>query len=110
MIGSLLLPVPGVLDFGIGEWLIILVIILVLFGGRKIPSLARDLGLGIREFRKSMTGFGEEVATSARFEEEKAQEEEHVEPVKRLPAAKKTAKKKSARPAKAPAAKKSRRT
>ncbi|MCB1165177.1 MAG: twin-arginine translocase TatA/TatE family subunit [Leptospiraceae bacterium] len=43
---------------GIGpmEWVIILAVILILFGGRKIPQLAKDLGSGIREFRKSVTG------------------------------------------------------
>ncbi len=34
--------------------LIILVIILVLFGGRKLPELMRGLGTGIREFKEGM--------------------------------------------------------
>jgi sec-independent protein translocase protein TatA len=34
--------------------LIILVIILVLFGGRKLPELMRGLGQGIREFKEGM--------------------------------------------------------
>lgn len=38
------------------ELIIILVIVLLLFGGRKIPQLARDIGLGIKEFRKSLSG------------------------------------------------------
>lgn len=42
---------------GIGgtELFIILVIVLLLFGGRKIPQLAKDIGLGIKEFRKSLS-------------------------------------------------------
>ena len=42
-------------SIGIPEILIILVIVLILFGGRKIPQLARDLGTGIREFKRSLT-------------------------------------------------------
>ena len=42
----------------IGPWemMVILVIVLILFGGGKIPQLAKDLGEGIKEFRKSMSG------------------------------------------------------
>ena len=43
-------------NFGLPEWTIILVLVLLLFGGRKIPQLAKDLGSGIREFRKSLGG------------------------------------------------------
>ena len=41
--------------FGIGgsELLIILMIILLLFGGSKLPSLARGLGQSIKEFKKA---------------------------------------------------------
>lgn len=39
-------------SFGGLEWLLIIVIILLLFGARKIPELARGISQGIREFRK----------------------------------------------------------
>ena len=35
------------------EWIIILLAIVLLFGGRKIPELMRGLGKGIREFKDS---------------------------------------------------------
>jgi len=35
------------------EWIIILLAIVLLFGGRKIPELMRGLGRGIREFKDS---------------------------------------------------------
>jgi sec-independent protein translocase protein TatA len=41
---------------GFPELLIIFFIILLLFGANKIPKIARDLGGGIREFKKSMNG------------------------------------------------------
>lgn len=43
-------------DIGIPELVLILVIILVLFGGKKIPELTRSIGESIREFKKGMNG------------------------------------------------------
>ena len=39
-------------NFGGGELLVVLIIVLVIFGGAKIPQLARSLGTAQREFRK----------------------------------------------------------
>ena len=44
---------------GIWELVIIFLIILVVFGAGKIPKIAKDLGSGIREFKKSISGEGE---------------------------------------------------
>ena len=41
---------------GLPELLVILLIVLLIFGGRKIPEIARGLGEGIRNFRESMRG------------------------------------------------------
>jgi len=41
-------------NIGMGELLVILVIILLLFGGRKIPEMMRGLGKGVSEFKKGM--------------------------------------------------------
>ena len=41
---------------GMPELLIILVIILVLFGSRRIPDLAKGLGEGIRNFKSGIRG------------------------------------------------------
>jgi len=38
------------------HWLIILVVVLILFGGRKIPELMRGLGEGVRGFKEGMQG------------------------------------------------------
>lgn len=51
--------------FGIGstELLIVLGLVLLLFGGSRIPSLARSLGQSITEFKKGVKGIDEEVET-----------------------------------------------
>jgi len=41
---------------GTGELIVILCVVLVLFGGKKLPELARSLGIGIREFKKACNG------------------------------------------------------
>ncbi len=35
------------------EWVIILIVVLVLFGGKKLPELAKGLGQGIKEFKSA---------------------------------------------------------
>lgn len=48
---------------GIGptEWIVIIVALLVLFGGRKIPEFMKGLGQGMREFKKGLRGDDDEV-------------------------------------------------
>ena len=55
------------------EILIILVIVLVLFGGRKIPELMRGLGKGVKEYKNAVNGVEDEVrqATEEKPEESK---------------------------------------
>ncbi len=38
------------------HWLVLLVIVLILFGGRRIPELMRGMGEGIRSFKEGMAG------------------------------------------------------
>lgn len=38
------------------EWLVIVIAIVLLFGGRKIPELMRGLGSGIKEFKDASKG------------------------------------------------------
>jgi sec-independent protein translocase protein TatA len=43
------------------EWILIILAILILFGGRKIPELMRGLGRGIREFNDAKTNVRKEI-------------------------------------------------
>ena len=50
---------------GTGEILIILLIILLLFGAKKLPELAKGLGKGIKEFKKASNEIKKEVKNVA---------------------------------------------
>ena len=43
-------------SIGLQELLVILVVAVLLFGGKKIPELAKGLGEGIRNFKQSLKG------------------------------------------------------
>jgi sec-independent protein translocase protein TatA len=43
------------------EWIWILVLVLLLFGGKKIPELMRGLGRGVREFQDAKNNVGNEI-------------------------------------------------
>jgi sec-independent protein translocase protein TatA len=53
---TIILFIKGVEMLGTGEILVILVIVLILFGGKKLPEFAQSLGKGIREFKKACNG------------------------------------------------------
>jgi sec-independent protein translocase protein TatA len=49
----------GFMGIGMQELFLILLIILILFGAKKVPELARGLGSGIREFKKAAKEVGD---------------------------------------------------
>jgi sec-independent protein translocase protein TatA len=57
------------------EWILIILAVLILFGGRKIPEFMRGLGRGIREFNDAKTNVRKEI-------EEGMSEKENKEPSK----------------------------
>jgi sec-independent protein translocase protein TatA len=57
MLGSILLGFLG--GLGGSEVILIVAIILLMFGGRKIPELMKGLGKGIREFKDASKGIEE---------------------------------------------------
>lgn len=56
---------------GFTEILVILVIILLLFGGKKIPELMKGLGTGIKEFKNAAKDGENNPAVSKKDEENK---------------------------------------
>ncbi len=58
IVPQMLLSMPGG-----GEWIWLILIVVIFFGGRKIPELARGLGKGIREFNDAKDGVKKEIET-----------------------------------------------
>lgn len=48
-------------NLGAGEIILILLVILLLFGAKKIPELAQGLGKGMKEFKKSLKDVEDEI-------------------------------------------------
>jgi sec-independent protein translocase protein TatA len=56
MLQNLLLAFPGG-----SEWILIVLAVLILFGGRKIPEFMRGIGRGIREFKDAKDNVKKEI-------------------------------------------------
>ena len=62
---------------GLGTWeiLLIFLVVLLVFGAKRIPEIAQGLGKGIREFRKATKEIQDEIKVSAEIEDKGAEEE-----------------------------------
>jgi sec-independent protein translocase protein TatB len=69
------------------ELLIVLVVVLLVFGPRKIPEIARGLGRGIREFQRLSTEFQRELNLADALEEKEKGKGKPAEPKKKEQAA-----------------------
>jgi len=58
LLNILLLSMPGG-----SEWIIIAVIILLLFGGKKIPELMKGIGKGVKGFKDGLKDIEDEIST-----------------------------------------------
>jgi sec-independent protein translocase protein TatA len=56
-------------SIGIGELIIVLVIILVLFGATRVPELARSLGRGVNEFKGGLKDRPDEIESESSQQE-----------------------------------------
>ena len=59
------------LGIGTQEILFIALIVLLLFGGKKIPELMKGLGKGVKSFKDGVNGIEESVKESTSIDEEK---------------------------------------
>jgi sec-independent protein translocase protein TatA len=66
----------GLFNLGGGEIILILALVLILFGAKKLPELAKGLGTGIKEFKKATREVTDEVSHAM---------DETPAPPKRLP-------------------------
>lgn len=57
---------------GGSEWILIILAVLILFGGRKIPEFMRGLGRGIREFNDAKTNVKKEIEEGMQEKEKQA--------------------------------------
>ena len=67
-----MIPSHHIIECGLGtpEIIGIAVIVLILFGGRKIPELMRGLGRGVKNFKDGMSGVDEEINKPAKPKKE----------------------------------------
>lgn len=54
------------------EWILIILAVLILFGGRKIPEFMRGLGRGIREFNDAKSNVKKEIEDGMQDKETKS--------------------------------------
>ena len=61
-------------SMSVGHWLVVLAIIVLLFGAKKIPELAKGLGKGIKTFKSEMES--EDKPETQKVEEKQASQSE----------------------------------
>ena len=66
------------LGLGTSEILLIALVVLLLFGGKKIPELMKGLGKGVKSFKDGMEGMEEELKKPAEKTSPTDQSEKHV--------------------------------
>ncbi len=57
------------MSLGFGEILVILFIVLLLFGAKRLPELAKGLGHGLREFKKATSEIQDEIQSTTNLNE-----------------------------------------
>lgn len=57
-------------NLGGGEWLLILLALVFLFGGKKIPELMRGIGQGVREFNDAKKSVKEQIEEGMKSKDE----------------------------------------
>lgn len=53
--------IPCIFNLGTGEIIVILVVVLLLFGAKRIPELARGIGRGVNSFRQGLNEVSDEI-------------------------------------------------
>ena len=72
------LPIANI--FGVDQWIIVAIIVLLLFGGKKIPELMRGVGQGVGELKKGMEDGQRQVQEALRHDENATKAVSHTPP------------------------------
>ena len=67
------------MGLGMGEVILILAIVLIMFGAKKLPELAKGLGKGIKEFKRASSDIQDEMDRTTVYEEEHREPQQRVE-------------------------------
>ena len=62
-------------SFGAGEVVVIALIVLLLFGGKKIPELMKGIGKGVKSFKDGVKGIEDEINTDVTKEDKKEEKQ-----------------------------------
>lgn len=71
----------GILLAGLGMWEIILIVLVILlfFGAKRIPDLMKSLGKGVRSFKEGMNNIEKEIKTDTPADKTQEKEKENKE-------------------------------
>ena len=58
-------------SFGAGEVIIIALVVLLIFGGKKIPELMKGIGKGVKSFKDGVKGIDDEINTDIATDDKK---------------------------------------
>ncbi len=68
-------------NLGFSEIMIILLVVLVVFGAKRMPEIGASFGKGIREFKRSLSDAGEAITSG----EDRHQPSRHIDPPAQAP-------------------------
>jgi len=71
-----IMNIPVMVSIGGWEVLLIFLVVLLLFGAKRLPELARGLGKGIREFKGAVEGIEKELNEAAHSVDKKTEQNE----------------------------------
>ncbi len=60
------------------EIILILVVVLLLFGAKRLPEMAKGIGQSVREFRKGIKDMKDDIATESKLEKSEKETEKSV--------------------------------
>ena len=58
--------IPCIFNLGTGEIIVILIVVLLLFGAKRIPELARGIGRGVNSFRQGLNEGSDQINDTAK--------------------------------------------